>query len=69
VRRCYAEGGITEAQCRQSMNFSRGPRICDDNIDVDLKQIECEFLYCIRLDQDRVHLTVLVNTVMKFWVP
>jgi hypothetical protein len=28
LRRCYAEGGITTAYCRQSTNFSNGPRIC-----------------------------------------
>jgi hypothetical protein len=28
VRRCYAGGRITAAHCRQSTNFSNGPRSC-----------------------------------------
>jgi len=27
MRRRYAEGGITAAHCRQSTNFSNGPRM------------------------------------------
>jgi hypothetical protein len=40
-----------------------------DNIKMDLRERECDGIYCTDLAQDRVQWRTLVNTVMNLRVP
>jgi len=41
----------------------------DDNFKMDLKEVGCKGVNCIKLVLDRVQWWALVNTVMNLWVP
>jgi hypothetical protein len=49
--------------------LGRPRRRWEDNIKIDLREIGCGGMDWIDLAQDRDQWRVLVNTVMKFWVP
>jgi len=41
----------------------------EDNINMDLEEGECEGMDWINVDQDRDRWRVLVNAVIKLWLP
>ena len=47
----------------------RSRRRWEDNIKMDLQEVGCGGMDCIELAQDRDRWWVLVNVVMKLWVP
>jgi hypothetical protein len=50
-------------------DFRRIRRLCENSINMHLKDVGCEGVSCINLAQRNVQSWILVNTIINFQVP
>jgi hypothetical protein len=53
---------------KEGDNFGRTRRRFEDNIEMDLKEISWEDVYCVHVVKDSDNLRAVMNTVVKFRV-